>query len=69
TMDETTHGFSRKVIDRELSFDFGEFFPNDYADYFTPSNRNKRLSYPIWSNDSKKDLANTFDVDGTKTLA
>ncbi|MEL0604741.1 MrcB family domain-containing protein [Pseudoalteromonas undina] len=68
-MDETTHGFSRKVIDRALSFDFGEFFPNDYADFFTPSNRNKRLSYPIWSNASKKDLANTFDVDGTKTVA
>lgn len=26
-MDETTHGFSRKVIDRALSFDFGDFFP------------------------------------------
>src|SRR5690606_11320177 len=25
-MDETTHGFSRKVLDRALSFDFGEFF-------------------------------------------
>ncbi|WP_288987799.1 hypothetical protein [uncultured Pseudoalteromonas sp.] len=68
-MDETTHGFSRKVIDRALSFDFGEFFPNDYADFFTPTNRNKRLSYPIWSNASKTDLANTFDVDGTKTVA
>lgn len=68
-MDETTHGFSRKVIDRALSFDFGEFFPNDYADFFTPTNRNKRLSYPLWSNASKTDLANTFDVDGTKTVA
>lgn len=68
-MDETTHGFSRKVIDRALSFDFGEFFPNDYADFFNPTNRNKRLSYPIWSNASKTDLANTFDVDGTKTVA
>ena len=68
-MDETTHGFSRKVIDRALSFDFGEFFPNDYADFFIPTNYNKRLSYPIWSNASKADLANTFDVDGTKTVA
>jgi hypothetical protein len=33
-MDETTHGFSRKVIDRTLTFDFGEFFPNDYQHYF-----------------------------------
>ncbi|BBP47001.1 hypothetical protein THMIRHAS_23740 [Thiosulfatimonas sediminis] len=68
-MDETTHGFSRKVIDRALSFDFGAFFPNDYDDFFTPTSRNKRLSYPIWSNASKADLANTFDVDGTKTVA
>lgn len=68
-MDETTHGFSRKVIDRALSFDFGEFFPNDYADFFTPTNRNKRLSYPILSNASKSDLANTFDINGTKTVA
>ena len=68
-MDETTHGFSRKVIDRALSFDFGAFFPNDYNDFFTPTNSNKRLSYPIWSNASKADLANTFDVDGSKTVA
>jgi len=68
-MDETTHGFSRKVIDRALSFDFGAFFPNDYNDFFTPTIRNKRLSYPIWSHASKADLANTFDADGTKTVA
>lgn len=68
-MDETTHGFSRKVIDRALSFDFGAFFPNDYSDFFTPTSCNKRLSYPIWSNASKSDLANTFDADGAKTLA
>ena len=29
-MDETTHGFSRKVIDRAMTIDFGEFFPNDF---------------------------------------
>ena len=68
-MDETTHGFSRKVIDRALSFDFGAFFPNDYNDFFTPTSSNKRLSYPIWSNASKADLADTFDADGSKTLA
>ncbi|WP_234896153.1 McrB family protein [Vibrio anguillarum] len=67
-MDETTHGFSRKVIDRALSFDFGAFFPNDYNDFFTPTSCNKRLSYPIWSNACKADLANTFDADGAKTL-
>lgn len=71
-MDETTHGFSRKVIDRALSFDFGAFFPNnfdEFADFGTPTSCNKRLSYPIWSNASKADLADTFDVDGTKTVA
>ncbi|HAS3640041.1 TPA: restriction endonuclease [Vibrio cholerae] len=71
-MDETTHGFSRKVIDRALSFDFGAFFPNnfdEFADFGTPTSCNKRLSYPIWSNASKADLANTFDADGTKTVA
>lgn len=68
-MDETTHGFSRKVIDRALSFDFGAFFPNDYGDFFTPTSCNKRLSYPIWSHASKADLASTFDADGTETVA
>lgn len=68
-MDETTHGFSRKVIDRALSFDFGAFFPNDYNDFFTPTSFDKRLSYPIWSNASKADLADTFDADGTETVA
>lgn len=68
-MDETTHGFSRKVIDRALSFDFGAFFPNDYNDFFTPTSCNKRLSYPSWSHASKADLDNTFDADGTKTVA
>lgn len=68
-MDETTHGFSRKVIDRALSFDFGAFFPNDYNDFFIPTSCNKRLSYPIWSNACTADLADTFDADGTKTVA
>lgn len=67
-MDETTHGFSRKVLDRALSFDFGAFFPNHYDDFFNPSSCNKRLSYPIWSHASQADLANTFDSNGAKTL-
>ncbi|HGS4462788.1 TPA: McrB family protein [Vibrio metschnikovii] len=63
-MDETTHGFSRKVIDRALSFDFGAFFPNDYHDFFTPTSCNKRLSYPIWSNASKADVDYEVDNEG-----
>ena len=71
-MDETTHGFSRKVIDRALSFDFGEFFPNDFdefADFGIQTSCIKRLSYPIWSHASKTDLANTCDAEGLKTIA
>lgn len=68
-MDETTHGFSRKVIDRALSFDFGAFFPNDYAEFFSPKSCNKRLSYPIWSQACKTDLGKTTDSDGSKTVA
>ncbi|MFM5629470.1 McrB family protein [Aeromonas veronii] len=68
-MDETTHGFSRKVIDRALSFDFGVFFPNDYDEFFSPKSCNKRLSYPIWSQVTKADLANTIDIDGSQTIA
>ncbi len=67
-MDETTHGFSRKVIDRALSFDFGAFFPNHYNEFFTPKSRNKRLSYPICSHARQADLADTFDADGKKTV-
>ncbi len=48
-MDETTHGFSRKVIDRALTFDFNEFFPNDFDAYFTPALQPKRLGYPTRS--------------------
>lgn len=49
-MDETTHGFSRKVIDRALSFNFGEFFPNEFDHYFSPNHHILPLSYPIRSN-------------------
>lgn len=48
-MDETTHGFSRKVIDRALTFDFGAFFPNEFDDYFTPKTTPVSLSYPLIS--------------------
>lgn len=66
-MDETTHGFSRKVIDRALSFDFGEFFPNIFHEYFQSNIKNKTLSYPIWSYVSLSALPE-IDQDGTKTV-
>ena len=66
-MDETTHGFSRKVIDRALSFDFGEFFPNDYHAYFESITQNKTLSYPILSSVELTDLPK-IDRDGKETI-
>lgn len=68
-MDETTHGFSRKVIDRALTFDFDEFFPNDFDAFFDPKTVPKILSYPIWSDGRNKDeLSNTFDHDGQRSI-
>ncbi|MBN6520691.1 hypothetical protein JZM35_08655 [Acinetobacter pittii] len=66
-MDETTHGFSRKVLDRALSFDFGEFFPNNYNEYFEPQTQNKILSYPTLSSVQISDLPDV-DNDGSKTI-
>lgn len=66
-MDETTHGFSRKVIDRALSFDFGEFFPNDFDHFFTPTVKTNALSYPIHSHATTQYLP-AFDSDGTKSI-
>ncbi len=68
-MDETTHGFSRKVIDRALTIDFGEFFPNDYVNYFQQKTRPKCFSYSKQSQASQDNLAETFDVDGSKSIA
>jgi hypothetical protein len=55
-MDETTHGFSRKVIDRALTFDFGAFFPNDFDAYFVPKVANARLQFPRWASVTEADL-------------
>ena len=68
-MDETTHGFSRKVIDRALSFDFGAFFPNDFDQFFYPRTVNKTLSYPVLSQADPKCLSDTHDRDGSKSIA
>ncbi|WP_224554234.1 MrcB family domain-containing protein [Pectobacterium versatile] len=69
-MDETTHGFSRKVIDRALSFDFGDFFPNDFDEYFSPTIIPKKLSYPIYSSAVKnKARLPAIDADGKKSIA
>ena len=57
-MDETTHGFSRKVLDRALSLDFNEFYPNDFNAYFLSHAQNKTFTYPIYSDAS---LSLNFD--------
>jgi hypothetical protein len=71
-MDETTHGFSRKVIDRALTLDFGEFFPNDYQHYFENDKENavKLLGFPHLSEINKKDdLAGVAaDPEGGETI-
>ncbi len=69
-MDETTHGFSRKVIDRALTFDFGEFFPNKFDEFFESNKEPKVLSYPVWSDGrNKTELADTFDSDGSLSIS
>ena len=62
-MDETTHGFSRKVLDRALSFDFNEFYPNDFNAYFLSHAQNKTFTYPIYSDAS---LSLNFDSNFVK---
>lgn len=69
-MDETTHGFSRKVIDRALTLDFQEFFPNDFNAFFGGQLEPKTFSFPTVSDAWQ--LADKFgdaDADGAKTRA
>lgn len=68
-MDETTHGFSRKVIDRALSIDFGEFFPNEFDQFFDQQTEPVALSYPLVSSANKEDLKDVpADPEGKKTV-
>jgi len=69
-MDETTHGFSRKVIDRAFTIDFGVFYPNDFDHYFKSSIRHKTLGFPVLSQVTEADLATVVaDKDGAKSIA
>lgn len=70
-MDETTHGFSRKVIDRALTLDFQEFFPNKYDDFFEPKSEPITFTFPTLSQikrDEKKLLitANASEIEADK---
>ena len=68
-MDETTHGFSRKVIDRAFTVDFGAFYPNDFAEYFVSTIEAKTLGFPCLSAVDLDDLAAVpADSDGQKSV-
>jgi hypothetical protein len=67
-MDETTHGFSRKVIDRAFTLDFGEFFPNDYSKFFTGQNKPKILTYGLTAQLAIDDMKCVVDSDGQETI-
>lgn len=68
-MDETTHGFSRKVIDRAFTLDFGAFFPTEFGDYFEPANRAATFTFPRRSKVSKGDLSECCDPEGERSIA
>jgi hypothetical protein len=68
-MDETTHSFSRKVIDRALTLDFGEFFPNDFSEFFEPSTIARPLGIFRTADVKKGDLSVVeADPDGARTI-
>ncbi len=69
-MDETTHGFSRKVLDRALTFDFGEFFPNRFENFFGGHHEARLLSFPLHTQATRDCLQGAeADPDGAKTIA
>ena len=67
-MDETTHGFSRKVIDRAYTIDFGEFFPNHFDQFFTQQTRPKKLGYSCYSSVDLSESMSAADPAGTKSI-
>lgn len=68
-MDESTHGFSRKVLDRALSIDFGTFFPNDFERFFDDELTVVSLTYPRISHIEQPQLKNCIDHDGSRSIA
>jgi hypothetical protein len=71
-MDETTHGFSRKVLDRAFTIDFGAFFPNEFQYYLSPETAPQPITFgfPVLSQVGKNELQNVpADKDGAKSIA
>lgn len=69
-MDETTHGFSRKVIDRAFTIDFGAFFPNDFDELFNPKSEPRPLVFSKYSSVNMDDLSDVAsDFNGDKSIS
>ena len=68
-MDETTHGFSRKVIDRAFTIDFGVFYPNNFDSFFESKTQAKTLGFPLLTQVSQSDLSGAkADSDGQESI-
>ena len=68
-MDETTHGFSPKVLDRAFTIDFGVFYPNVFDAFFVPTTENVTLGFPCLSSAKQQDLSHALaDADGTRSI-
>lgn len=67
-MDETTHGFSRKVIDRAYTIDFGDFFPNHFEEFFAQKTRPKKLGYSCLSSVDRSEPMSVADPLGEKSI-
>jgi hypothetical protein len=68
-MDETTHSFSRKVIDRAMTLDFDLFYPNRFEVFFDQPLKPINLTFPTRSTVTRADLATiAIDPDGKKSI-
>jgi hypothetical protein len=68
-MDETTHGFSRKVIDRALTLDFQEFFPNNFQAFIDGGQiEPKSLGFPFVSEGASADCPSLDDGGDSRQL-
>ena len=68
-MDETTHGFSRKVIDRALTLDYGEFYPNRFDLFYEGQPENYVFHWSLLTSARQEQLADTQDPDGQLSIA
>lgn len=67
-MDETTHQFSRKVLDRAMSIDFEAFYPVNFDSVFSPSAQPVTFTYPTVSHITDKNQLSTVSVDSEGQL-